>query len=232
MKTIKARAIVLREYEAGESDKRLLLLCKEHGRIFAYARGARKPKSKFLAAAQLFTYADFVLVQGQGFYSVAQADMIENFYALRQDYDILMTACDLVGYCEKTLWDNINCDELILLLLKSFSHLSKGRVPAEQVKCVFLYRFFMFHGIQLQADTCIECGVGVHEMTGGIFISQEGVTCKLHRTHHHRPISAAAAAALQFIQQSGLSQAFLFDLQSEYLTELYNVAKLVNAYHF
>ena len=103
MQTIKARGLVLREYEAGESDKRLLLLCKEHGRMMIYARGARKPKSKFMAAAQLFTYADYVITVGRGFHALAQAQVIESFYGLRTDYDRLTAAHLLAEVCEKTL---------------------------------------------------------------------------------------------------------------------------------
>ena len=232
MKTIKARAIVLREYEAGESDKRLLLLCKGHGKVMAYARGARKPSSKFMAAAQLFTYADFVLAQGSGFYALAQAEVIESFYPLRQDYDRLMTACLLVELCEKTLWDNIPCDELLLLILKSLSHLSRGKLPPEQITCVFLFRFFAFHGIQPQVDACIVCSTSVEEMESGIFLAAEGVVCSSHKPMGSLPISAAATHAMQYIQKNDLAKSFMFTVDKYTLKEMNQAAKLIIKSHF
>ena len=232
MKTIKARAIVLREHEAGESDKRLVLLCKEHGRIMAYARGARKPSSKFMAAAQLFTYADFVLAQGSGFYSLAQAEVIESFYPLRQDYDRLMAAYSLVEMCEKTLWDNIPCDELLLLILKSLSHLSRGKLPPEQITCVFLFRFLAFHGTQPQIDECIVCNTPANEMKSDIFLSAEGIICGSHKPIGSLPVSATAAHAMQYIQKNDLAQSFMFTVNKDTLDELNQAAKMVIDSHF
>jgi len=220
MKSVKARGIVLREYEAGESDKRLLLLCKGYGKIVAYARGARKPSSKFMACAQLFTYADFVLTQGSNFHSLAQAEVIENFYPIRQNYDRFVAACLIAGVCEKTLWENLDCDELLLLLLKSFSNLARGKLPTEQIICVFLFRFFTFHGTAPQVDSCVLCSTPANEMKGGAFLSPEGLACCNHKPHICRPVSAAAVAALTYIQKSDLAKSFLFNAHENVLKEL------------
>lgn len=222
MKTIKARGIVLKEYEAGESDKRLLLLCKGHGKLLVYARGACKPSSKFMASSQVFTYSDFVLAKGAGFHSVTQAEVIESFYPLRQDYDRLIAACEIAKIIERTLWDNINCDELLLLTLRSLSNLSKGNLPPLQITCVFLFRFFIFHGIQPMLDECVVCG----EHAEG-FLCNEGLVCEAHKTLESRPISQACLAALKFIQKNSLHQSFMFNAAENVLSELKQLADLL-----
>jgi len=232
MQPVKARAIVLREYEAGESDKRLLLLCKTHGRILAYARGARKPKSKFMAVAQIFTYADFVLTKGQGFYAVSQAEVIESFYPLREDYDRLMAAYAIIETCEKTLWDNINYDQLLLLILKALQNLSKAKFAPEQIKCVFMYRFFAFHGIGPQIDACVICNMSVNEISAGTFICAEGIVCKNHRPLNSRLLSMDALAALKFIQDSDIAQSFQFSADVRVISELNQSAKIIWDAHF
>jgi len=235
MRTIKARGIVIREFEAGESDKRLLLLCKGHGRIMAYARGARKPKSKFMAAAQLFTYADFILAQGQGFYSVTQAEVIESFYNLRTDYDRLCAAHLLAEVCEKTLWDASNCDDLLLLTLKSLSNLAKGELTPAQVTGVFLIRFFAYYGLQPQTGACAICSLPLAEISEmnneGIFFGPEGLCCAMHSDGCIR-ISRATAAALAYILDSTLPQAFRFNAHPVVLLELQQAAKLLWDCHF
>ena len=143
VKTFKARGIVLRETEAGESDKRLILLCKGYGRLLVYARGARKPKSKFLAAAQLFTYGDFIIGDGQQFYALTQAEPIECFYGIRNDYDALRYAHYIAEISEKTILDAQPVDDLLLLLLKTYQILNlPSIVPPKQAALVFLFRFF------------------------------------------------------------------------------------------
>jgi DNA repair protein RecO (recombination protein O) len=232
MKTFKARGIVLKEYEAGESDKRLVLLCKEHGRLTVYAKGARKPKSKFLAAAQLFTYADFVLASGRQFLSVTQADVIQSFYAVRADYDRLCHAHLLTEICEKTILEDISCDALLLLLLKSLMHLNKpAGLPHAQIAAVFLFRFFMCYGITPQARVCCVCNA---DLTADLYFCAEGLACKAcaAATPHRIPIESAAAAALRYILESDLPASFMFKTTDAILQRLNQASRLYWRSHF
>jgi len=230
VKQIKARGLVLREYEADESDKRLLIFCKEHGRLMVYARGARKPTSKFMAAAQPFTYADFVLVKGQGFYSLAQAQIIESFYALREDYDRLMAAYQITTACEKALWDNLESDELLKLALKSLAVLAKGQLPPGQVANVFLLRFFDVHGLRPQTDACVLCNAPVNGAK--MVLCAEGLVCDAHKPTTYQPLSPAAIATLQHVLNNDLAKSFLFTATDVILAELEKAVKLLWKCHF
>jgi len=231
VKQIKVRGLVLREYEAGESDKRLIIFCKGQGRLMVYARGARKPTSKFMSAAQLFTYADFVLTKGQGFYALAQAEVIESFYPLREDYDRLMAAHLVAEACDKTLWDDIESDDLLRLVLKSLSVLAKGKVPPLQAACVFLFRFLDVHGLRPQTDTCVVCDAPLRAM-GRAVISAEGLVCTVHKPITYQPVSIAAIMAMQHILDHELAQAFFFTARDELLMELRKAADLLWKCHF
>ena len=230
MKTVIVRGIVINEYEAGESDKRLLILCKTHGRIMAYARGARKPKSKFMAASQIFTYADFVLAEGRGFYSVTQADVIESFYNLRTDYDRLNAAHLAAEICTKSLQDSINCDELLLLLIKTFSHLKKESLPSIQIALVFFMRFFLFYGLAPQTENCTVCETPFEQIEK-LFFCPEGVVCKNYK-NNTIAVSKTAVYAINHILMSDLKEAFLFKISDEVMLELWRVASLMWNYHF
>jgi DNA repair protein RecO (recombination protein O) len=231
MKTIKARGVVLREYEAGECDKRLVLLCKEHGRLSVFAKGARKPKSKFMAAAQLFTYGDFVLADGRQFYSLAQAEVIKNFYPIRSDYNRLCHGHLLAEICEKTILESISCDQLLWLLLKSLSHLSKTNLPYTQVAAVFLFRFYLYYGLAPQVAHCCLCGT---EPGGGGWFCAEGLVCGhcAGQVSHRVPLAAGAVAALRYIFGSGLPEAFLFRADENILHQLFQAGKLYWDSHF
>jgi len=229
MQAIKTRGLVLKEYETGESDKRLLLLCKEHGRMMIYARGARKPKSKFMAAAQLFTYADFVITAGRGFNALAQAEVIESFYGLRTDYDSLTAAHLIAEVCEKTLLESTACDDLLRLALKSLAHLCKQQLPQLQVTCVFFMRFFAFYGLEPEAETCTVCGEAVEH---GAFFCAEGLVCGVHRPGYGVPLSRGAVFALRHILNSDLTAAFRFKAHEEVLRELWQAAQMLWRSHF
>jgi len=229
MKTVKARGLVLREYDAGESDKRLLLLVKDHGRMMIYARGARKPKSKFMAAAQLFTYADFVLTAGRGFHAIASAEVIESFYHLRTDYDALTAAHLIAEVCEKTLLEDIPCDDLLLLALRSLSFLSKQKLPPLQVIGVFFMRFFAYYGLTPEVEACTVCGEIVDD---AVYFGQEGLVCRMHKSGHTVNVSAAGLYAVRYILGSDLSAAFLFNAKDDVLQEIWKVAEMLWRSHF
>ena len=229
MQTIKTRGLVLREYEAGESDKRLLVLCKEHGRMMIYARGARKPKSKFMAAAQLFTYSDFVLAVGRGFYSLTQAEVIQSFYGLRTDYDALTAAHLIAEVCEKTLLDSIACDDLLKLALRAFAHLNKPSLPPAQIVGVFFLRFFAYYGLAPETDICTGCGENVEQ---DAFFSAEGLVCRACKPGYSMKISAVGVYAIRHIVHNDLPQAFLFNAHESVINELRQVSRFLWDYHF
>lgn len=231
MEKIKVRGLVLREYEAGESDKRLLIFCKEHGRILVYARGARKSTSKFMSVAQIFTYADFVLVKGVGFYSLAQAEIIENFYHLREDYDRLMAAYRISEICQKTLWDNIESDDLLRLVLRSLMLLSKGEISPLQITIVFCFRFFDVHGLCPQVDTCTVCDAPITTVAK-IAMCAEGVVCMQHRPPAYVAITHTGVHVAKHILESEMHTAFRFSVGDNVLLELERVVDMLWRVHF
>ena len=233
MKVIKARGLVIKEFEANESDKRLLLLCKGLGRILVYARGAKKPKSKFLSSAQLFCYSDFVLADGPGFFSVTQTDVLRSFYNLRLCYDSLMAAHLFAEVCDKSTFEVLNLDELLLLALKSLSMLEKKTYPPKQVTAVFMLLALSSHGLMPITDACTVCGIPIESFGKKLYFAGDGLTCAscslLKKTV---PASYASLAAINYILNSPLSASFHFKATDEVLAGLLEVALFLWRSHF
>ena len=115
MGTEKLRGIVLCEQAKGESNKQIVLLAQGVGRVLLSARGARRAKSKLLAATQLFCYADFVVYEGKGFYSVTQAELKNSFYGLRLDMDKFSEGMYLAELTEGVITEESPQPELLSL---------------------------------------------------------------------------------------------------------------------
>ena len=247
----------MREYEAGESDKRLSVLCKDHGRLMVYVRGARKVKSKFLAASQMFTYGDYVLSDGRQFFSMTQADVIENFYSIRKDYTHLCQAQYVMEICEKTIPDRTPCDGLLRLLLKTLQHISRQDTMSETVTSghqaivVFMFRFFLFYGLQPEMNHCCICGENLENIPN--LFNDEGVLCQHCRKHKiqqnikhnkkdHILMSVSAQEAIRHILNPNqlsikgdlddMNKAFLFRATDTVINELHLAARLCWLGHF
>lgn len=100
----KCSGIVLKAEPIGEYDRRVVILTREKGKISAFARGARKPTSAFLAPTSPFTFGTFELYAGRNSYSVCDISANCYFEELRQDFEGAyygMYFLELADYCTR-----------------------------------------------------------------------------------------------------------------------------------
>lgn len=100
MAEIKVNALMLRAVDYQENDKILTLLSAERGRITAGIKGVKKANAKLKFAAQPFCFAEYILAERGGRYTVTQASECESFYELRTDVDKYYAAC---AVCEAAI---------------------------------------------------------------------------------------------------------------------------------
>src|SRR2546422_10634849 len=74
MPTYQADAIVLRRLDYGDADRILTLLTREHGKLAAIAKGARRSKARNGSSLVLFGRSRMMLARGRNLDVVAQVE--------------------------------------------------------------------------------------------------------------------------------------------------------------
>ena len=230
MATFKDKGIVLREAAYNESDKHVTLLLKERGKLTVSARGARKPQSKLSAATQTFAYGEFVIYDGGGFYTLAQAEALEGFYAVRETLEGYCYAAYFMELTDRFLLREMDAREPLRLILRGLQALARGVPKAGLTAAVFTYKFLQTEGYSPVTEACAACGEALQG--GRLFFTGEGLCCpSCLRTLDANGakalrIGAPTLHAIQTILQNDADGLFRMNATSDLQRELEQTAKL------
>ena len=222
MGTEKLSGIVIREQVKGESNKQIVVLAKGLGRVILSARGARKANSRLLAATQLFCYADFVVYEGKGFYSVNQAELQKSFYDLRTDIDKFSEAMYLTELVDRSCPAGMEQDEVLELLYYAFSVMEKGTLPPKLISRIFELKLLQINGL-FAPEECHICG----KSEGDIYFDDRSGAffCEEHRTGNSIFVYDAVRKAFAHVLSKDGKAVFGFNLSEEALEQLSVIMK-------
>ena len=122
-------AIVLRRIHFGETDNILTLFSKEHGKISAIAKGARKAISKLSGATDPLTCSRFALASGHNLQVVVQAEMVDSFPGLHTSVERLAQGQYFAELMTAFTEDDAPHPELYQLMLRALRLLEKAPDP-------------------------------------------------------------------------------------------------------
>lgn len=138
--------MVLEASPVGETDKRVVLLTRERGKISAFARGARKQGSRLLAATNPFCFGEFVLYEGRNAYTLSEAFISNYFEEMRTHFE---EACYGMYFLElMDYYTRENNDEkaMLLLLYQSLRALLHPAYKHELVRYIFEIKTVVLNG--------------------------------------------------------------------------------------
>ena len=138
--------MILKAEPVGDYDRRLVILTKEKGKITAFAKGARKPNSRFVAATSPFSFGEFKLYVGREAYNVLETNISNYFDELRSDFMGAyygMYFCEVINYYTRE-----NADELdmLKLLYQSMRALSNEHIGNDLIRYIFEIKALAING--------------------------------------------------------------------------------------
>jgi len=157
MPTYQADAIVLRRLDYGEADRILTLLTREHGKLSAIARGARKSQAR-AGALDLFGRSRMMLAKGHNLDVVAQVERRGDARHISGDMQRTAYASLVAEVVDKVLEDRHPVDDVFDLVVETLDRLNLPSRSSRADACWFLMRILDLLGYQPQLQDCAGCG--------------------------------------------------------------------------
>lgn len=146
MNDLSVTGIVLKAEPIGEYDRRVVLLTKERGKISVFARGALRPKNRFVACTNPFVFGTFTLYAGSNSYSLIKVDVQNYFDRFMTDLTVTFYGTyflEIADYYGRENTDNV---ALLRLLYKALTLLGDPDYSSDFVQTVFELKAIMLEG--------------------------------------------------------------------------------------
>lgn len=143
---VEVTGMVLKAIPVLETDKRITILTKERGKISAFARGAKKPGSKFMAATNPFCFGTFRLYEGKTAYNLSEVHIDEYFAPLREDFEGAYYGMYFTDVADYYTRENNDEKQMLLLLYQSLRALTHAKISRELVQYIFEMKTLVVNG--------------------------------------------------------------------------------------
>ena len=219
--------MVLQVMPIGEYDKRITLLTKERGKITAFARGARRPNSQLLAAANPFCFGEFELFEGRSAYTLARATIQNYFRELTGDFDATYYGFYFMEFAEYYTREQNDETQMLKLLYQTFRALTKKNISNELIRCIYELKAVYINGEGPQVFQCVKCGSADAPVV--FSVRQGGIICKncINEVKDAVEIDTSTLYAMQYIAGSSIEKLYTFTVSENVLKKL---KKIVSGY--
>lgn len=220
---ITVQGVVLSAMPIGDYDKRMVLLTRERGKISVFAKGARRPNSPFLAAANPFVFGTFTVYEGRTSYNLNQVSVTYHFVELASNFPGIYYGYYFLELADYFGHEGTDEREMMNLLYVSVKALLNPHIENRLVRCIYEFRTMEIQGLCPSLFQCTVCGKNMEE-NYPVRFSQElhGIVCDtcMTKVRNGRPVSGSALYAMQFMVQAPMGKLYTFSVSEEVLAEL------------
>ncbi len=157
MSLYREQGLVLRTYKLGETDRILHVLTQGRGKIRAVAKGIRRPGSRFGGRLEPYSHVDLQVYAGRNLDVISQAELIEAFAPLREDFSLSACAATMVEAADRVAQEGERNLPLFLLLRSGLQALLAGPPYPAIFVDAYLLRLAGVAGFHVFVDACASC---------------------------------------------------------------------------
>jgi DNA repair protein RecO (recombination protein O) len=214
-------AIVLRQYSLGDSDRIVVFIAREFGKVRAVARGAKKPKSRLAGRLEPLNHVrlEFYAREGRDLSQIRHVELVHSYLgknpSLRQVYAFSYFA-EVVN---EIIQDNQPNNPLFRLILASLAAGEKTPPNASLVRYFEIW-CLKFSGLLPNYDYCSHCGKCVKDEGFFALLDAGQVRCQACAQGRGLKIGAPAASALHLMTKVSPESFASHPLAEEALNDL------------
>jgi len=175
---IEAILVAVRDW--GDADKMVTLFSREHGKIIAFANGARRPKSSLAGGMQMFTHLEATLAPGKNCESVKQCEIKHAFRQIQEDFNCMAYGSFIAELTAELCPERQPEPQVFDLLLEVFQIITE-RNP-RIVALATAWQLLAITGYYPEFTNCAICGQG---LCFPAYFSFESGGCVCGQCQHH-----------------------------------------------
>jgi DNA repair protein RecO (recombination protein O) len=157
--TFETEAVVLKQFDLGESDRLITLYTKDKGKLKAVARGARKGTKSRSGLVLPFSYHKFILYKGRSLAKINHIDSIALNSNLRKDLEFMAYASVVSEYIERAGLEDEPDEALFSLLVIILDKMNQcSRNELFFYLCIFQAKLLLLLGVKPEIENCTICG--------------------------------------------------------------------------
>ncbi len=224
----KTEAFILRRIPLRETSWILTCLTRSFGKVKGVVKGARKEKSSWFAACELFTHVDMVYFEKTktNLHLITELSILNSHVKLRSHFSAIAYAGYFSELMDQLLEENETPPAVFELLKSTFSLLEKNTGSFDILARAFEIKLLRILGLLPHFLNCVECG---SEMGRRVYFSarQGGIFCEECHAKNHGGflISHGCIQAIQFLIKTDIPKITQLRLGKQIKTELEQMSK-------
>lgn len=216
---LKTKAIVINRQDSGDKDALITLFSLEKGLIKAKIKSVKEAKSKQKFAKELFCFAEFLLAEKNGFYTVTSAECFDSFYEITTDYDKFNEAVQVLKILKIIVLENEANPALFIETLKVLKVLAYSNVQNNLALCKFLLAIFFNQGYNFHTERCSNCNMELMD-DRYLCLSSGEVLCSFCSDDDCVKISYAMNKAFKFLSEIDYDRLNTLNLNKKVVHEI------------
>jgi DNA repair protein RecO (recombination protein O) len=174
----KTEAVVIGRRPLGESDRLVDFYSRDFGKMRGVAKSARRPRSRFGSALELFTLGEIVFFDSgrSELVRIDHFDILRPFVALREDLERLGRGAWSVESLARLSADRDPHPALFRLLVRTLTALERSGRPGWVASC-FAMRAVDLFGHRPRLDQCVGCSRPYPFAPAALDVGAGGLLC-------------------------------------------------------